>query len=277
MGSALGLTLNQPAALLIAVLSAIGIGMALPYWVLTQWPWLARRLPKPGRWMVSLRQALAFPMYATVAWLVWVLALQRGDDAVLRFGFAAVCAALAAWLWGRFVQPQARGRAIAAAATLVAAVAGIGLLWPLLRNDVAATNSAAAASVESPTPNGAKAASTQSAAHWQRWSPAAVEQERRRGRTVFVDFTAAWCISCQVNKKVVLDTASVQAQFDKLDVALFRADWTRADSQITAELAALGRNGVPVYVVYRAGNTAPILLPEILSPSIVIDAVAGGK
>lgn len=255
MGSALGLTLHQPAPLVVAVLSAVGVGMALPYWLLTQWPALARRMPKSGPWMVTLRQALAFPMYATVAWLMWVLALQQGEQAVLRFGFAAVLVALAAWLWGR-VNAGIAARAGAAIAALCAAV----VLWPSL----AADGSAAAPGARSAVAGDP----------WLPWTPEAVEQERRRGRHVFVDFTAAWCISCQVNKTLVLDSAAVRAAFEKHDVALLRADWTRRDPRISAALAELGRNGVPVYVVYRAGSDAPQLLPEILSPEIVIAAFA---
>lgn len=258
MGSAVGFTLGQPPAVLVAVLAAIGIGMALPYVALAHAPALMRRLPRPGRWMESLRQFLAFPMFATAVWLAWVLGLQAGLDALLRLGLAAVLLATAAWVYGRFVQRAAGlGRAGRSAAVALGLLAGTALLlWPLMRDE--APDAVQASEID-----------------WQPWSEARVAEARAAGRTVFVDFTAAWCISCQANKKLVLDAPVVREAFARAGVVALRADWTRRDEAITRALAALGRNGVPVYQVWRGGADAPVLLPELLDRDTVVAAVAG--
>ena len=254
MGAALGYAIAQPVGVTLAVFVALGIGMALPYVLLAWFPGWRRRLPRPGAWMERVKQFLAFPLYATVAWLAWVLGAQLDNDAVLRLAIGLVFVAFAAWAWRLFRGGGASAWAFAA----VVSIFGTALLLAPI-----ATGNAAAAQ------RSAKPAD----AAWQAFSPAAVEGLARSGRPVFVDFTAAWCVTCQVNKRLVLNNDDVRQAFAAKNVALVRADWTRRDPEITRALAALGRNGVPVYVLYRPGKE-PLLLPEVLQPGLVHDALA---
>jgi len=257
MGAALGYALTEPAAATLAVFVALGIGMALPFVLLSWFPGWRYVLPRPGAWMVRLKQLLAFPLYATVAWLAWVLGAQVDNDAVMRLMATLVTVAFALWAWRAFRGGGSRAFSVAA---LIALVVAIVVAWPLLRGDAVASATATTKPAAGDTT-------------WQPWSPARVAELTRVGRPVFVDFTAAWCVTCQVNKRLVLNDASVRAAFAKRNVALVRADWTRRDPAITQALAALGRNGVPVYVLYRPGRE-PLLLPEVLSKGLVDDALA---
>ena len=264
MGSALGYTLGRPAPEVLAVFGALGTGMALPYLVLGYFPAALRWLPRPGRWMESFKQFLAFPMLLTVAWLLWVLGLQAGVNAVLAASAGAVMVALAAWLYGRFVQGGAKSkRPVALAAALASLVAGLWVGLP--------------ATADSPAGGAAGAPGGQSAAtasSWEPWSEQAVVTALAAGRPVFVEFTAAWCVSCQVNKTLVLDREPVIGQMQRRGVLRLRADWTNRDPEITAALARHGRNGVPLYLLYVPGEPAPRVLPEILTSGIVLEAVS---
>ena len=276
MGSALGFTLSATVLETLIVFTALGLGMALPYLLLGLFPAWLRLLPRPGRWMESFRQALAFPMYATAAWLAWVLGQQAGIDAVLALAIGAVFIGLAAWLYGRFVQQAAGGRdpaaarrrrTLAASLAVVSLAAGLLIAWP--GGDAQAPGRAAAGGA-APAP-GASA----DAAAWHPWSREALAQARSAGRPVFVDFTAAWCVSCQVNKKLVLDRDTVVEAMRSAGMLRLKADWTNRDPAITAELARHGRNGVPLYLVYLPGVEQPVVLPELLTNGIVLDALAG--
>lgn len=260
MGSALGYTLGRSAPEVMAVFTAIAVGMAAPYVLLGWFPGALQWLPRPGRWMESFRQFLAFPMLATVAWLAWVLGQQSGVDAVLALGMGAVLVALGAWLYGRFVQTGVSSRRhVAAVLSVACLVSGSWLALSRAEPVVAGSIPASAGSAET----GA----------WGVWSEARVAQAVAEGRTVFIDFTAAWCVSCQVNKKLVLERDPVAGEFGRRGVVLLRADWTNRDPAITRALAANGRSGVPLYLVHRPGNPAPILLPEILTPGLVLSAL----
>jgi thiol:disulfide interchange protein DsbD len=206
-----------------------------------------KHLPRPGPWLTTFKQVLAFPMYATVVWLAWVLVMQTNGDTIVWFGAGLVLMGFGAWLLGR-----SRG-AVGRLAALVAMLAGIAAAWP----QAAATD---AVSTAAP------------AKGWAAYSKAGVEQAAAAGKPVFVDFTAAWCVTCQVNKKVVLETKAVRSAFAAKGVVLMRGDWTRRDPAITDALARFGRNGVPVYALYSPGR-APVLLPEILRSQIVLDAL----
>ena len=253
MGASLGLAVTLPAWQALAVFAALGLGMALPYLALSAWPAAARRLPRPGIWMAHFRTLMAFPMFATVVWLVWVLGQQAGIDGAAALLALLLALAFAAWALGSpALGPKARGGFGAAALVLMAAA----LFWavPALRHEAAAAV---------PGANGA----------WQPWSPERVAQAQAEGRPVFVDFTAAWCVTCQFNKRTTLANSTVQTAFADKRVLLLRADWTRRDAAITAELSRLGRNGVPVYVLHAPG-AAPRLLSEILSTDEVLGALA---
>ena len=243
MGASLGYAVGLPAVQALAVFGAIGIGMALPYLAASALPGIARVLPRPGAWMVTFKQLMAFPMFATVAWLVWVLGQQSGIDGAGALLALLVLLSLA--VWSLSLHGTAR-RAIATFSIALSAFA-VWAIGPNVVKPVAAPTALAAA-------------------RWQDWQPGRVEQLTAQGQSVFVDFTAAWCVTCQYNKKTTLDDAEILAEMDAKNVALLRADWTRRDPAVTQALAALGRSGVPVYVFYKSGR-APVVLSEILSVS----------
>jgi thiol:disulfide interchange protein DsbD len=255
MGAALGFALAQPASQTVAVFLMLGVGMALPYVLLAWFPAWRGALPKPGMWMIRFKQLLAFPLYATVAWLAWVLGTQLDVDAVLRLAIALIAVALALWAWhaARMGGPPL-WKFVAAAALVGAVVVARPLASP---PPAEATPGKSAASATGP---------------WQGYSPDALAKLAAAG-PVFVDFTAAWCVTCQVNKRLVLNDPAVLEAFAGKKVVLVRADWTRRDPDITRALAALGRNGVPVYALYRPGRE-PLLLPEVLTARTVTDALA---
>jgi thiol:disulfide interchange protein DsbD len=252
MGASLGLTATLPAAQALAVFVALGLGLALPYLAASLVPAVARALPRPGAWMDTLRKLMAFPMLATVVWLVWVLGQQSGIDGagallILLVGLSLV-------VWALSLAGRARvwmgGVSLATMALLVWAFAPQITTVPT-----------------------AQAPAQASSTGWQPWAPGAVEQILASGRPVFVDFTAAWCVTCQYNKKTTLADTGVMADLQTKNVALLRADWTRRDPAITAALAALGRSGVPVYVFYRPGHP-PVVLTEVLSVDEVRATIA---
>lgn len=255
MGAALGIALAGGIAMMLAVFVVLGLGMALPYVLLAWFPGWRRRMPRPGPWLERLKQLLAFPLYATVIWLAWVLGAQRDNDAVLRLFAVLLGVGFALWAWRIVRGGGARPWGLVGLAGLVAAAV---VAWPLFAHDESAkvTDAAPAAAGE-----------------WASFTPAQLSALTAAGRPVFVDFTAAWCVTCQVNKRLVLNTDAVREGFAKHDVALMRADWTRRDPAITQALAALGRSGVPVYVLHRPGK-APLLLPEVLQQQTVLDALA---
>ncbi|MEJ6021004.1 thioredoxin family protein [Ramlibacter sp. PS4R-6] len=251
MGASLGVAVTLPAFEALAIFAALGIGMALPYLAATLVPAVARHLPRPGAWMDIFRRFMAFPMFATVAWLVWVIGQQSGIDGAAAL--LALLVALAMVVWAFTLQ----GRARTALGAL--ALASFALLaW---------TAGPAITRVQ------ANAANAHAQGPWQPWAPGRVEQVLASGQPVFVDFTAAWCVTCQYNKKAVLTNPQVLADFESRKVAMLRADWTRRDPAITAALAQLGRSGVPVYVYYQPGR-APVVLSEILGVEEVRSTLA---
>ena len=258
MGAALGFALGQSGPQTIAVFVALGIGMALPFLLLSWFGGWRRALPRPGPWMIRLKQVLAFPLYATVAWLVWVIGAQVDNDAVVRLLATLLIVAFALWAWRTFRSGASRAWSVAAVA---AAVGAFVVVWPLMRADASATASPAATT------------NARSDGGWIPYTPARLSELTGSGRAVFVDFTAAWCVTCQVNKRLVLNDADVRRAFARKNVALVRADWTRRDPAVTRALASLGRNGVPVYVLYRPGRD-PLVLPEVLQTSIVENALS---
>jgi thiol:disulfide interchange protein DsbD len=254
MGAALGYAITQPAPLALAVFAILGAGMAAPYVVLTWLPALLDRLPRPGVWMLRFKQAMAFPMFATCVWLLWVLAQQIGIDAMTLVLGGLVLMGLAAWAYGLTQAGAGRWRWVALAALPLALYAVFGSTWS---GAVANRNVALAAD----------------AGDWRAWSITAQKAQLAAGKPFFVDFTAAWCVTCQANKRLVLTRDAVREAFAQRGVTLMRADWTNRDDDITLELARFNRNGVPLYVLYD-GNGKAQVLPELLSERIVLDALA---
>ena len=259
MGASLGLAVGLPAVQALLVFAAIGVGMALPYLAASLVPAVAGWLPRPGAWMVVFRRFMAFPMLATVAWLVWVLGQQSGIDGAGALLATLLVIAMTAWAFSL----QGRARAVLASLSTAALVAVLLEFGPLVVTpaDAALSNTAASSNSSANTTG------------WQPWQPGRVEQLQATGQTVFVDFTAAWCVTCQYNKKTTLANPQVRADLAAKNIALLHADWTRRDPAISAALSSLGRSGVPLYVFYKAGRP-PVILSEVLSVDDVRVAIA---
>ncbi|MGI8769876.1 MAG: protein-disulfide reductase DsbD family protein [Acidobacteriaceae bacterium] len=255
MGAAIGFALTRSAATTFTIFTALGVGLALPYLLLALQPAWTRMLPRPGAWMEVLKQATSVPIFATVIWMVWLFAQSAGVNALLGLLSAFLLLAVAAWILGRW--PARRGASVAAVAVIALAVAAPVYALRTFGSVPTATLTAK---------DGPR--------HWEPFTPSIVAQYQKQGRPVFVDFTANWCLSCQVNERVVLNRADVEARLHGSNVALVRADWTRHDDQIAHALEVLGRNGVPTYALYPGvEGAAPALLPEVLTPGLMLDAI----
>jgi thiol:disulfide interchange protein DsbD len=257
MGGAVAYALAQPPVVLLAVFLAMGAGLALPYLLLSARPVLQRRLPRPGPWMVRVRQAFAFPMYGAAVWLVWVLARQSGVDAGAAALGGMVALAFALWLYGatRFASSFMRLAGSVGAALVVVAAVAVGHAGIQHGQPAAATGVA-----------------------WTPYSAERLQALRAGGKPVFVNLTASWCITCLVNERVALSDGSVDAAFRQADITYLKGDWTSQDERITALLTQFGRSGVPLYVFYPPGADArPVVLPQLLTPGIVLDAIGTGR
>ena len=248
LAPALGAALALPMAQSFVVFTAIALGLSTPYLLLAIFPGAVKILPRPGRWMETFKQVMAFPLYATVGFLVWVMAGQVSENGLLMVLFGLTVIAMAAWLYGRYTAPgasTARMRfGLIGGAVLLATGLNLGWPRPAAPSDIA----------------------------WEAWSTQRIEQLRAQGRPIYVDFTARWCATCQANKKVVFASTDVKRYFHDQNVATLKADWTNSDPHITAELARWNRSAVPFNLVYLPGRAAPRILPEVLTPSIVLRA-----
>ena len=254
MAAALGFALTQNVASAMLIFFGLGLGFALPFLILGLWPRALSFLPRPGPWMLRLKQFLAFPMYGAAAWLVWVLAEETGANGVAIILAAFVALALAAWLWTVTRDLSLRGRGLGAVAALLVLLAGLYGL-SLLRGEAA------------PPP------ATSVTANAQPFTPEKLASLRASGKPVFVDATAAWCITCLVNEKAVLSQPGIKAAFSDRHVEYLIADWTNRNEAITKLLGDNGRSGVPLYLYYAPGAGKPVILPQILTPSGVLDAM----
>ncbi len=259
MGVALGFALAQPALVALAIFLALGLGMALPFLLLSIFPGLLRALPRPGPWMERFRQFLAFPMFAAAAWLVWVLAQQSGPTGLALALAGMVLIGFAVWLarqvtgaqrsWGRIAYGALAGLALVAALATVPVIGS-----PVVAATAPSTNDGSAADGE-----------------WQAWSPDRFAALRAEGKPVFVNFTAAWCITCLVNERTALSSETVRNKFAASGVVRLKGDWTKRDPAITEALARFGRSGVPLYVLYPADKAKPpVVLPQILTEAGVV-------
>jgi thiol:disulfide interchange protein DsbD len=253
MGAALGFALTRPTAETLLVFGFLGLGMAVPYAVLSAAPGLLEKLPRPGPWMETFKNVLAFPMFATAIWLIWVFGQQTGIGGATYLLSGLLLVGAAGWMVGRWHRTDLRSGVVARVVSLVILALA---LFSVLRG------------------SGQEGGLLPVEEGWNPFVQSEVDGLLAQGRPVFVDFTAAWCLTCQVNERVVLNTETVQEAFRSRNVTLFKADWTRQDPEITAALEELGRNGVPVYALYR-GNQGepPHLLPAILTEQIVLDAL----
>ena len=262
MGAALGVALTLSTVGAVLIFTALGVGMATPYVALSMAPGWLDRLPEPGAWMETLKQFFAFPMFATAVWLVWVFGQQAGNGGVALLLFGLLLLGMAGWVAHRWSDPT-----LSRSVTIVTR----GLVTVMVAGAVAA--GVMGARYDRPSSSSLNAETTSSTSTWTAFSPSKVDELRSQGRPVFVDFTAAWCLTCQVNKQTVLSTETVQNAFADKNVALVRADWTNRDPQITKALRSHGRSGVPVYVLYPGDGSGPTLLPEVLTQDIVLNAL----
>lgn len=255
MGAALGFALTQPPIVCIAVFAALGLGMAFPLLLLCYLPALAQRLPRPGAWMDNLKQFLAFPLYLSAIWLLWVYGRQTSVTGMAALAAGAVLIAFGCWLWGKAAAGfwQVLRRLLIAASWLIA----LWLPWqiPADTTELSATKG-----------------------RWQTYSPELLAELRAQQRPVFVNLTADWCLTCLANERIALRTQAVEQAFDELNVATLEGDWTNTDPEITRLLQEYNRSGVPLYLFYPANSGArAIILPQLLTPDIVIDTLNGKR
>ncbi len=251
LAPALGAALALPILASFSIFTTIAIGLSTPYLLLSLFPQAIKLLPRPGAWMETFRQAMAFPLYATVGYLAWVLAGQVEEQALLHALLSLTLIAAAAWLYGRYgaAHLKPRVRAIGVYGGLALFLAGAFLGWPRARTPEAIT--------------------------WEPWSSERVAALRAEGRPIYIDFTARWCATCQANKHVVFGSDAVLGRFSEQRVATLKADWTNSDPLITAELARWKRSAVPFNLIYLPGRADPVLLPELLTPDLVLKALEG--
>ena len=255
MGPAIGFALTQSAVVTFVVFTALGIGLALPYLLLAFQPAWTRLLPRPGAWMEVLKQATAVPIFATVIWLVWLFAQSAGTNALIGLLAAFLILGVAGWVLGRWP------------AKLPATLTAVVIVALAIAAPVYAVRSF-------PAPERVATGHKDSTRRWEGFTPEVVAAYQAQGRPVFVDFTADWCLSCQVNERVILERPEVLAKLQDGKIALVRADWTRHDEGIARALAALGRSGVPTYALYPGRPGAPAqVLPEVLTTNIILNAL----
>lgn len=264
MAAALGYAVAQPPLKLMAIFLSLGLGLALPYLLLSCWPRLQRWLPRPGLWMERAKQFLAFPMYAAAIWLVWVLVQQAGVNSIIIALGGMLLIAVAAWLYDSTRRASDKSRWLGNISSLALVLLAIGIGGASVNSpDINASNTTAQSQAKSP-----------STAQWENYSDERLQELLAEGKPVFLNFTASWCISCLVNERVALSTDAVKKQFEQQGIIYLKGDWTNRDPQITAFLKKFNRSGVPLYVFYPAGRAnAPVELPQILTPDIVIAAV----
>ncbi len=245
LGAALALSITES----FLIFTVIALGLSVPYLLLSLFPAAVKILPRPGAWMETFKQAMAFPLYATVGYLAWVLAGQTTESGFLMTLFGLTLIAMAVWLYGRYNAPGARpARArFGLIGGFILLAGGLALGWP-----------------QAPAPTDIV---------WQKWSPEAVAAAQKAGKPIYVDFTARWCATCQANKKIVFSSDEVKKTFRDRDIVTLKGDWTNQDPAITAELAKWGRSAVPFNLIYLPGDPTPKPLPELLTPSTVLEAL----
>jgi thiol:disulfide interchange protein len=255
LGTALGFAFTQSGWVILVMFLSIAAGMSFPYLLLSAQPAWLRLLPKPGAWMERVKQLMGFFLLATLLFLLWVIGAERGVDAIIWTSCLLLALSLACWIKGSFIIPTASATSRLVSLVLVLVLV-LGSGWYFGRKFQAAT-----------LPSGATASL---AGDWQPFTPERLQSELAQGHTVFVDFTAAWCLTCKFNEATVLESAAVRESFQRRGIVKIKADWTNADPAITKILKQFGRPGVPLYVLYPAGKE-PVVFPELLTQSILLD------
>src|SRR5205823_9984961 len=256
LGTALGFAFTQSAPVILSMFVAVAAGMSAPYFLLSAQPAWVKFLPQPGAWMVHVKQFMGFLLFATLLFLLYVLGAQRGLDGAIWASCFLLIVAIACWMKGAFIIPTASAfkRSVALLLMLVLVIASgvyfIGDKFHAAKIDI----------VQSNLPG-----------DWQPFTPERLQSERDQGHAVFVDFTAAWCLTCKFNEKSVLESAAIRAAFQRHGVVKLKADWTNGDPVITKLLQQFGRPGVPLYVLYPGKSGEPIVFPELLTKSIVLE------
>ena len=264
MGPALGFALTLSAFQSMTVFTFLALGMAVPYLTLSSFPKLIEKLPRPGAWMETFKQVMSFPMFATCIWLIWVMGAHVGNDGLIMVLGGLLVVAIGAWVYGRWSTPvkPVTTRRVSTIFAVVIAVIGVWMLMP----SEEATSAVATEEAGGPDKHGVV---------WKSFSPELVASARQEGKPVFIDFTAKWCLTCKANKAVVFASDEVKNRFDELGFVMVKADWTKRNPVITDALEEFGRSGVPLYVLYDGKSDTPKILPELLNPGIVLDALEG--
>ncbi len=261
MGTAIGVAITLPASTALLIFATLGIGMAAPYVLLSSFPALMKYMPKPGEWMETFKQALAFPLFATAIWLIWVFGQQTGVDGLTRLLLGLLMLSIGIWIlnrWNAF-EISKTGRIISRA--IVTAFVIFGFLF------------ASGSEPNTADLQNESGVSVSYGIEWQDFSIDLVNEHRQAGKNVFIDFTADWCITCKANERVAFSSSRVKDKFEELNFEMVKADWTNRNPEITRTLESFGRNGVPFYVIYSGALDEPIILPELLTPGIVLNAL----
>lgn len=259
MGTALGVAITLPASTALTIFAMLGIGMATPYILLSSFPTLMKYLPKPGPWMETFKQAMAFPLFATAIWLIWVFGQQAGIDNLARLLFGLLSLSMGIWIIHRWKAVAISGKARIISRSIATLLIIGGFLFSAL---------------SSPQIIDSETTSTDNyGISWEPFSHQLVDDYRAEGANIFIDFTAAWCITCKANERIVFSSNRVKDRFNELGFVMVKADWTNRNPEITRALESFGRNGVPLYVIYSESLDEPMILPELLTPGIVLDAL----
>ena len=255
MAPALGFAVTQPPVMALAIFAAVGLGMALPFYLLAAFPALGKALPKPGPWMDTFKQLMAFPMYASAIWLLWVLGHQSSADGIIVISLGCLTLAMGFWLLGRRGPSHSKRRVAADITAILSFAFAIYVLFT--------------SHIDNPS-------DSQTLGHneaWEAYSPALLKQYRDKDQAVFIDLTADWCITCLINEKAALDKESVLTVMKEKNIAYIRGDWTNYNADITALLTEFNRSGVPLYILYPSDQSKPAsLLPQLLTEEIVLSA-----
>ncbi|TVP99108.1 MAG: thiol:disulfide interchange protein [Balneolaceae bacterium] len=259
MGTALGVAITLPAATALLIFAFLGFGMAAPYVLLSSFPVLMKYMPKPGAWMETFKQILAFPLFATAIWLIWVFGQQTGVNGLTRLLIGLLLLSMGIWILYRWKAIEISTGTRIVSRGFVTLFILAGFMFSAASQPVTIQNEAGI--------------SVSYGIEWQDFSNDLVNQHRADGKNVFIDFTADWCITCKANERVVFSSNRVKDRFEELGFEMVKADWTNRNPEITQALASFGRNGVPLYVIYSSELDEPMILPELLTPGIVLNAL----